>query len=136
MSFNITNPKWQNTEHSRISYLLDGNLQVVILPPQTEQQITIVSEIESGIHGKITEYTPDEPQLNTADENRQIALENLVSTDWINQSDVYDEMSVPRLLNREWFLQYRALNRTIFLNPPMGNINWPILPRARWSSAE
>jgi hypothetical protein len=54
-------------------------------------------------------------------------------TDWVNQPDVTDVDINPHLVNHDEFKVYRAVLRSIAINPQPGNIDWPIKPIEQWS---
>ena len=73
--------------------------------------------------------------INSSVINKQIAIKRLQDTDWVNQQDVYDTARSPHLMNRDTFLTYRSQVRVIAVNPVDGNLDWPVVPIAQWSSA-
>lgn len=62
----------------------------------------------------------------TADENKEIAKQKLIDSDWAVLSDV-------NLQNKTEWETYRASLRVIVFNPQSGDINWPTKPQDIWS---
>jgi hypothetical protein len=81
----------------------------------------------------VAEYLPI-PAINTAEQNKNDAVNRLAATDWANQPDVYDPANPPHLTNRDAFLAYRLQVRAIAVNSVEGNLDWPTEPTAVWSS--
>ncbi len=88
----------------------------------------------TGNWTNITGNWPPPPSLPTAEQNKSKAVLFLQQTDWVNEPDVTDTQNTPHLLNKTDFLNYRALIRPIAVNPTSGNIDWPTMPVAQWSS--
>lgn len=72
------------------------------------------------------DYVKNNPLPPTAEQNKLIATSLLIETDWINQPDVI-------ILNKDEFLDYRAIVRQYIITPISGNITWPIKPKAIWN---
>jgi len=76
----------------------------------------------------------DTPQSGPpAYQNKITAISLLQSTDWATFSDVVNKSETPHLINQDAFIEYRRLVRIISLNPPDGNVDWPIRPIEVWS---
>lgn len=75
-------------------------------------------------------YVPPPP---TAAQNKITAINLLKDTDWASLADVGDTSTSPYLINQPDFINYRRLIRIISLNPPDGNIVWPVKPIETWS---
>ena len=73
------------------------------------------------------------PAINTAEQNKNDAVNRLAATDWVNEPDVYDTANTPHLTNRNAFLTYRSQVRVIAVSPTAGNLDWPTEPTAVWS---
>jgi hypothetical protein len=131
----ITNPTWQDANHTTISYEINGGTYFVGLPTLAEPQKTITDEIISGKYGPIAEYVPPPPPVITAEQNKATAQSKLASTDWVNQPDVYDPAYNPHLMNRDEYLQYRSQVRAVAVNPTSGPIDWPTEPTPQWSQS-
>lgn len=94
-----------------------------------EQQVSTGKKIigdENGYPTLDTSPTPNE-------ENKRSAGALLSASDWVTLRDITDETNTPHLTNYSEFEEYRRQLRTIFLNPPEGDIEWPTLPTAVWS---
>lgn len=76
------------------------------------------------------------PQFITpASVNKATALKKLQETDWVSYPDVHDASLPLHLKNRADFLQYRYVVRLLFVSPVAGNVEWPVEPKANWSTA-
>lgn len=69
----------------------------------------------------------------TPEQNKNIAMQLLQDTDWVNQPDVRDPNNSPHLLNGGEFDTYRLAVRKIAVNPPSGKVVFPTLPVEQWS---
>lgn len=98
------------------------------------QVIAMNELLATGTWTNVTGSWPPPPGPPTADQNKSKAVSLLQQTDWVNEPDVYDPASDPHLLNRQDFLDYRAQLRPIAVTPTAGNLDWPTLPTAQWSS--
>ena len=79
--------------------------------------------------------TPVPPTPPTAEDNKTTAAYLLQQTDWTTIPDVGDPTkSNPYLSNVNEFLVYRNAVRQYAINPVAGNINWPAVPNAVWTS--
>lgn len=87
----------------------------------------------AGNFGPISAYVPPPPYINTSVENKTEAKRRLAATDWVNEPDVYDPASAPRLTNRDAFLLYRSKVRVVAVTPTEGNLDWPQEPTAAWA---
>lgn len=71
----------------------------------------------------------------TAEQNKQKASALLYETDWTTIPDVSNpQISNPYLVNVDEFIAYRNTVRGIALNPPAGDIIFPVKPQAVWQS--
>lgn len=98
------------------------------------QVVAMNNLLASGTWTNVTANWPPPPAPPTADQNKSKAVSLLQETDWVNEPDVYDVANTPHLLNRQEFLDYRTQVRPIAVTPSPGNLNWPTLPTAQWSS--
>lgn len=100
-----------------------------------DQQDLINQAITNGWEN-ITGSWPLPPTPEQIQElNKGEAVSKLKDTDWATESDVIDTTRNPHLLNQSDFLDYRASIRQIAVNPPITPVtNWPIVPKAVWSS--
>lgn len=87
----------------------------------------------SYIDGQFVEPPKPIPTPPTADQNKTKAEKLLADTDWVNEPDVVDPKTSPRLLNQAEFIAYRAALRNIAVNPQDGNLDWPVKPEEQWS---
>ena len=79
--------------------------------------------------------TPVPPSPPTAEENKITAIALLQSTDWTTIPDVSDPTkSDPYLSNVNDFVTYRNFVRQYAINPVAGDITWPTLPQAIWTT--
>lgn len=75
------------------------------------------------------------PQPYTAEQNKAYASSLLYNTDWTTIPDVADPTkSNPYLANTQEFIAYRNAVRQYAINPVAGDIAWPQVPQAVWSS--
>jgi hypothetical protein len=75
------------------------------------------------------------PYVPTAEDNKAIASSLLFQTDWTTIPDVADSTkSNPYLTNVNEFLVYRNAVRQYAINPVAGNIDWPSVPTAIWTT--
>jgi hypothetical protein len=75
------------------------------------------------------------PPPNTAEQNKQVAIFKLQSTDWATIPDVSDSTkSNPYLSNAQDFVTYRNAVRQYAINPIPGVINWPTVPQEVWTT--
>lgn len=74
------------------------------------------------------------PAPATLDENKKDAKQRLKGTDWVELPSITDTNSTPHLLNKAEFMEYRAIIRNIRLNPREGYIEWPEMPKPKWSN--
>jgi len=74
-----------------------------------------------------------DPSPIPSNENKAQADCLLLVTDWSTLADVVDETNTPHLTNYLEFREYRAQLRAISVNPPEGDIEWPVKPTAVWS---
>ena len=76
------------------------------------------------------------PSPPTAEGNKETAIQKLNDTDWTTISDVSDPTkSNPYLANANDFVIYRNAVRQYAINPVAGDITWPTLPKAVWTTA-
>ena len=120
---NVHALQWQDTE-GWIEFN-DGTLNKTItkLPNWTDNALSAWDIANNPI-----------PVPPTIDNNKDSASLLLSSTDWVTLLDVIDVNINPHLLNQSEFLNYRTSLRNIVVNPVEGDIQWPILPKAKWSS--
>ena len=86
-----------------------------------------------NIEKQIVEIKP--PIIPTAEENKNTAVNLLEQTDWTTIPDVADPaLSNPYLTNQLEFIEFRNQVRPIAINPVAGNIYFPQVPIATWSS--
>jgi hypothetical protein len=79
--------------------------------------------------------TPVPPQLPTAEQNKQTAVNKLQATDWATIPDVADPAkSNPYLSNAQDFVTYRNAVRQYAVYPVAGDINWPTVPQEVWET--
>jgi hypothetical protein len=85
---------------------------------------------------KWTEANTPLPQTPaTVEQNKNIAVYKLKETDWSISPDVGDSTkSNPYLSNVSDFIAYRNAVRQYAINPVGGDINWPALPQATWTT--
>ena len=87
------------------------------------------------VNGQFTPYVPPAPPASTAEENKQMAVAILQSTDWTTIPDVSDPTkSNPYLSNVQRFVDYRNAVRQYAVNPVAGNIDWPVKPNEKWTT--
>jgi hypothetical protein len=67
----------------------------------------------------------NQPYVNTAEDNKEIARVKLFKTDYVYLPDI-------NILNKSEFDTYRAAVREIFFNPTPGEIEWPEEPSPVW----
>ena len=72
------------------------------------------------------QFTPVVIPPSTAEQNKTLAEQRLLNSDWAVLSDV-------NLLNKAEWEAYRAALRNIARNPQEGDLNWPIKPQNVWS---
>ena len=138
---NVTNPKWSNAEHTIIDCEVTfddiGTVPFTADPLDTSNLSSkqIFNECVKGDYGVIAEYVPPPPYIPTADDNKQTAINLLSQTDWATIADVADpKISNPYLTNQQEFYDFRNIVRPIAINPVAGDINFPTMPTATWSS--
>jgi len=74
------------------------------------------------------------PPPATKESNKRRASNMLGDTDWTTIPDVADPTkSNPYLTNTDEFLAFRNLVRAIAINPPDGDIVWPVQPSPVWA---
>lgn len=69
--------KWASVSHDVLSYIVDGELNIVSLPTGAEPQKTITDDILAGTYGPIAEYTPPSPVVPVQITMRQCRLQLL-----------------------------------------------------------
>lgn len=77
---------------------------------------------ENGVFVPVQEEVPS----LTAEDNKKIAEDLLLSSDWVMLSDV-------SISNKSEWETYRASVRAIARNPQSGNISWPTRPQKVWA---
>lgn len=70
---------------------------------------------------------------NTKEENQALALRLLTETDFVEIPSVTSTESIPRLLNKSAFVDYRNQVRIFAVYPVDGNVDWPTKPTEQWS---
>jgi hypothetical protein len=138
---NVTNPKWSNEEHTiidcEVTFDTIGTVPFTADPldkgnPSSKQ---IFDECKNGDYGVVAEYVPPSPYVPTIDDNKKTAINLLSQTDWATITDVADpKISNPYLTNQQEFYDFRNIVRPIAINPIAGNIDFPTIPTAIWSS--
>jgi hypothetical protein len=79
--------------------------------------------------------TPVPPAPPTAGANKYTAKLKLQDTDWTTIPDVSNPTkSNPYLSNVPDFVVYRNAVRQYAINPVAGDINWPAVPQAVWTT--
>lgn len=73
-----------------------------------------------------SEFVPVVVAPPTADENKILAEERLLDSDWTVLPDV-------NLANKTDWETYRTALRSIARNPQEGNLNWPTKPQNVWA---
>ena len=138
---NVTNPKWVNAEHNAIdcevTFNKIGTVPFTANPLDTSNPASkqIFDECVAGDYGVVAEYVPPPPYVPTSEDNKTIAVNLLTQTDWTTIPDVADsKISNPYLTNQTEFIAFRNQVRPIAINPVAGNINFPTMPTAIWSS--
>jgi hypothetical protein len=98
------------------------------------EEITVLPSWANCCMTKWTEAnTPVPPQLPTAEQNKQTAVNKLEVTDWATIPDVADPAkSNPYLSNAQDFVTYRNAVRQYAVYPVAGNISWPTVPQEVW----
>jgi hypothetical protein len=134
----VTNLQWCDAQHTAINCIV--NFEIFGLSPFTANPndsqsygVEIYNDCIAGKYGDIAEYVPPPVYICTAQDNKNIAMEKLANTDWVNQPDVINPNNTPHLLNQAEFISYRNTIRAIAVNPPAGNLNWATEPAAQWS---
>ena len=136
----VKNPVWANAQQTLINCEVDFDdldeqfVQFTADPNDTSNPSSkqIFDDCKAGVYGQVGDYVPYVP---TAENNKQKASKLLYETDWTTISDVADPtLSNPYLTNQSEFFAYRSAIRQIAVHPIDGNINWPIMPSAIWSS--
>ena len=144
MKLNLTyakNAKWANKEHTLIDVVarfeeINEDLPFTADPNDPEEHgRDIYARALSGDYGVIAEYIPPPIRIPTADNNKTTAINLLQQTDWATIADVADpKISNPYLKNQQAFYDFRNIVRPIAINPVAGNIDFPTMPTATWSS--
>ena len=98
-----------------------------------------ITELPAWANCCMTKWTeanpPVPPQPKTAAQNKASASQKLYETDWTTIPDVGDPTkSNPYLSNVQDFVTYRNAVRQYAINPVAGDINWPTLPQAVWTT--
>jgi hypothetical protein len=138
---NVTNPKWVNAENTlidcEVNFETIGTVPFTANPLDTSNPSSkqIFDECVAGDYGVVAEYVPPPPYVPTAEDNKNIAVNLLTQTDWTTIPDVADPaLSNPYLTNQAEFITFRNEVRPIAINPIAGNLDWPTIPTAIWSS--
>lgn len=136
----VKNPFWANAQQTEIDCEVNfDDLPEEFVPftanpndtsnPSSKQ---IYDQCVAGDYGVVGAFVPYVP---TAEDNKQKASQLLYETDWTTIPDVADpELSNPYLTNQAEFFAYRSQLRQIVVHPTAGNINFPVMPKAIWSS--
>lgn len=78
-------------------------------------------------------FIAPQPNVSTADENKEKAVGLLQATDWTTIADVGNSaISNPYLANQSDFIAYRNAVRQHAVYPVAGNLNWPTVPTENW----
>ena len=138
---NVTNPTWANAEHTSIDCKVTfdeiGTVPFTANPLDTSNPSSkqIFDQCVAGDYGVIAEYVPPPPYVPTAEDNKATAINLLQQTDWATIADVANaNISNPYLTNQQAFYDFRNQVRPIAINPVAGNIDFPTIPTAIWSS--
>jgi hypothetical protein len=138
---NVKNLIWANAEHNSIDCEVTfdkiGTAPFTANPLDTSNPSSkqIFDECVAGDYGVIAEYVPPPPYVPTAEDNKNTAVNLLSQTDWATIADVADpNISNPYLTNQQAFYDFRNEVRPIAINPVGGNIDFPTIPTATWSS--
>ena len=113
---------WQN-ESSNVIYGFD-----ISDPKQVQAMSQLINVGQWTMLSEVSEF------VVSTEQNKQLAIWYLQETDWVNEPDVYDVTQPIYLLNRQEFINYRTQIRSIAINPTSGDLTWPIMPVAHWSS--
>jgi hypothetical protein len=102
---------------------------------QNEDITTLPSWVDNCLNVWAEKNTPKPPVSPTAEENKGMAVYLLQQTDWTIIPDVSDSTkSNPYLSNVNDFITYRNTVRQYAVNPVAGDITWPTLPQAIWTT--
>lgn len=110
---------YQTSEHY-IYRVSDG--AVIPKDPSNSDYKEFIRWMEEG--NEPAEHEPSQ-QTASAEQNKIEASRLLQQTDWATLPDV-------NFVNRQEFLDYRAVVRGHVINPVAGFINWPAVPKAVW----
>jgi hypothetical protein len=135
----VKNPIWANAEHTVINCEVDFDGLIETFVPFSavatgdyEHTHQIFAECVAGNYGEIAEF---KPYVSTAENNKANAVNLLTQTDWATVADVADSnISNPYLTNQQAFYDFRNIVRAIAINPVAGDIDFPEIPTATWSS--
>lgn len=78
-------------------------------------------------------FIDNRPQSDYTEINRQQAMSILQETDWVELHSVSDSTNDVYLSNVNDFLSYRSVIRSIAVNPPNQQIEFPQKPQEIWS---
>lgn len=138
---NVTNLKWADQAHTiidcEVTFDEIGTVPFTANPLDTSNPSSkqIYDECVAGKYGVVAEYVPPPPYVPTAEDNKNTAVSLLSQTDWATTADIADpKISNPYLTNQQAFYDFRNKVRPIAINPVAGNIDFPTMPTAIWSS--
>ena len=113
--------------------------------PETQQPFTSKEDVESFVSGIYDNPNYWQP-YKTPEERAQIEAERisegnagkarneLLLTDWVENSSVRDTAVTPHLTNASDFDAYRLALRSIAVTKPSTVDVWPVAPQATWST--
>jgi hypothetical protein len=116
-----------------MKYFKDLNNVVYAYESDGSQDDYILDDLIPISEQEAEELSLNTNKQNTSEENKLTAIYLLIATDWAVQSDVRNTNNNPHLINTEEFDAYRLELRRIAINPPDGNIDFPIKPQENWS---
>jgi len=135
----VSNPVWFDEQHTGIQCKITtaeypGEVFPFLATPHDMEQHgkDLFQKIVSGVYGPIAPYAETPIYIPSAQENKEKAENLLAESDWVNQPDVYDTNTIPHLLNRDEFLEYRSQLRMIAISPVDGILEWPSAVVAVW----
>lgn len=133
------NPVYNNTEETSIILTVkweefNEEMPFTAVPWDNEPWgRELFENAKKGVYGNVAPYTPSDPYIPNADDNKKTAIKKLQETDWAATVDISNpQFSNPYLANQDAFLAYRSQIREYAVNPVAGFINWPIEPTAVW----
>jgi hypothetical protein len=128
---------WEGTPegvHALQWYDVAGWIEFKDLSPNEEINV-LPDWAVNAYNAWVVANTPKPPQPPTAEENKTTAQNLLYSTDWTTIPDVSDPTKAnPYLTNAAEFIAFRNQVRPYAINPVAGEIIFPTVPTATWSS--